>query len=145
MKGLINWQGEAATTAAGEEVWAAIQQVMEEGTAPAPDEAVYAAGALCSLLQGRARHTCSAILNRLTSAVSSARCSTLLTLLAWSVSLCRRMCVSSPKCTPPELLARSLFQSSDDAVSACKCHSAVKCTTFFLREPWLPSLGAWFD
>ncbi|KAK9905743.1 hypothetical protein WJX75_005520 [Coccomyxa subellipsoidea] len=72
---------EAVTIAAGEEVWEAILQVRREGTAPAPDEAIYAAGALCSLLQDRAKHLCAAILNKLqdwilspTSAVSMRAC-----------------------------------------------------------------------
>lgn len=56
---------EAGTIAAGEEVWEAILQVRREGTAPAPDEAIFAAGALCSLLQDRAKHLCAAILNKL--------------------------------------------------------------------------------
>ncbi|CAL8472221.1 g11763 [Coccomyxa elongata] len=55
-------QGEAAALAAAEEVWQTLLQVIDEGTVPAADEALYAAGALASLHQ--ASKLCAAILQR---------------------------------------------------------------------------------
>ena len=60
--------------AAGEEVWGALRRLMEEGTAPAPDEAMYAAGALCSLLQGRAALLCNSIITKVNAGLADARC-----------------------------------------------------------------------
>ncbi|BDA47327.1 probable protein RST1 at N-terminal half [Coccomyxa sp. Obi] len=93
-------QGEAAALAAGEEVWHALLQVIDEGIVPAADEALYAAGALASLHHGRASQLCAAILDRVGSGIIDAQSDASIrahTLALASTLGCETMQLSAPR------------------------------------------------